>query len=339
MKLQTLMYETFIAIISILLLFLILSFLNIRKSEIEEKIAKVVTYDAIFSLDALGQLSEYSLSNLLKTYYFKFFEEGKIKEHINISCICSEEKLLLLNNLFKNGINVNGRNVKIYFFPTNFPLSSNDYKADGLIIWDCVISSEILSYSKYAGVLFICDITDSFFNQNSYILTNVFGISKDCNSNGLENVNLKKPIFGSNASYKAYKILTRSSFFYRFSENEEVSNYLNLSTIVCAIDPIFVQKNNNNLNAACGASANYYNNNVMIWSSDFLGNRNLDSFLTSTSTEDLKLKKILSTFILAISKKTTEIPSKYLKNSIHYVNYFSTEFFEPYLITISIFKI
>jgi hypothetical protein len=77
----------------------------------------------------------------------------------------------------------------------------------------------------------------------------------------------------------------------------------------------------------------------MIWSSDFLRNRNLDSFLTSTSTEDLKLKKILSTFILAISKKTTEIPSKYLKNSIHYVNYFSTEFFEPYLITISIFKI
>jgi len=335
MRLQTLMYETFIAIISILLLLIILSFLNIRKSEIEEKIAKVVTYDAIFSLDALRRLSEYSLSNLLKTYYFKFFEEGKIKEHINISCICNETKLLLLNNLFKNGINVNGRNVKIYFFPTNFPLSSNDYKADGLIIWNCVISSEILSYSKYAGVLFICDITDSFFTQNSYLLTSVFGISKVCNSNNLTNVILKKPLFGSDASYKVYKILTGSSFFYKFSENEEVSNYLNLSTVVCAIDPIFVQKNN----TACGASANYYNNNLMIWSSDFLGNRDLDSFLTSTSIEDLKLKKVLSAFILAISKKTTEIPSKYLKNSIHYVNYFSSEFLEPYLITISIFKI
>jgi hypothetical protein len=338
MKLQTLMYETLIAIISILLLFTILSFLNIRKSEIEEKIAKVITYDAVFSLDALRQLSEYSLSNLLKTYFFKFFEEGKIKGHINISCICSEEKLLLLNNLFKDGINVNGRNVKIYFFPTTFPLSSNDYKADGLIIWDCLISSEILSYSRYAGILFICDINDDFFYQNSYILTNVFGISKNCNSNGLANVNLKKPLFGSNASYKVYKILTRSSFFYRFSENEEVSNYLNLSAVVCAIDPIFVQKNNNNLNAACGASANYYNN-LMIWSSDFLRNKNLDFFLTSTSIEDLKLKKILSAFILAISKKTTEIPSNYLKNSIHYVNYFLNEFIEPYLITISIFKI
>jgi hypothetical protein len=338
MRLQTLMYETFIAIISVLLLFLILIFLNIRKSEIEEKIAKVITYDAVFSLDALRQLSEYSLSNILKTYFFKFFEEGKIKGHINISCICSEEKLLFLNNLFKDGINVNGRNVKIYFFPTKFPLSPNDYKADGLIIWDCTISSEILSYSKYAGILFICDISDSFFYQNSYILTNVFGISKNCNSNGLANVNLKKPLFGSNASYKVYKILTRSSFFYRFSENEEISNYLNLSAIACAIDPIFVQKDNNNLNAACGASANYYNN-IMIWSSDFLRDKDLDSFLTSTSTEDLKLKKILSTFILAISKKTTEIPSSYLKNSIHYANYFLNEFIEPYLITISIFKI
>jgi hypothetical protein len=339
MRLQALMYETFIAIISVLLLFLILSFLNIRKSEIEEKIAKVITYDAVFSLDALRQLSEYSLSNILKTYFFKFFEEGKIKGHINISCICSEKKLLFLNNLFKDGINVNGRNVKIYFFPTKFPLSLNDYKADGLIIWDCTISSEILSYSKYAGILFICDISDSFFYQNSYILTNVFGISKNCNSNGLANVNLKKPLFGSNASYKVYKILIRSSFFYRFSENEEISNYLNLNAIACAIDPIFAQKNNNNLNAACGASANYYNNNIMIWSSDFLRNKDLDLFLTSTSTEDLKLKKILSTFILAISKKTTEIPSSYLKNSIHYANYFLNEFIEPYLVTISISKI
>ena len=341
MKLQTLIYETLITIIILLLIFLILSFLNIRKSEIEKKVSKIITYDAIFSLDAIGQLSKTSLSNLLKTYIFEFFEEGKIKNSINISCICNESQILFLNNLFKDGINVNRRVIKIYFFPTSFPLSLNDYKADGLIIWGCALSSEILNFGKYAGILFICDINTTFYNQNEYILINVFKASKNCVSNNLNDVILKKPLLGSNASYKVFKILTRSSYLYKFSENEEIKEFLNLSISIpiCGEDILFVQKNNNNVNAASGIISNYYFGNVMILSANFLRNKNLDLLLTSNNPDDLKLKKLLSTLILVISKKKIEILPSYLENSINYVNYYFYEFLEPYLLTISIFKI
>jgi len=340
MKLQSLIYETMIAIISLIVFFLILSFLNVKKSKIDEKIFQIKVYDSLFSLDFLNSISKSSLSEILKEYSFEIFEEGKIKSVINFSCICDEEKLLFLNNLFKDGINVNGKNIKFFFYPSKFPLASRDYQSDGIIIWKCELSPELIEYERYGGILFICDINETFYSQNSFLLENLFKVSRNCYSNGLNDVVIKKPLFGFDPKYKLYKILTKSSFFIKINENEEFKNFLNLSQSIpiCSNHSLLVQKNNNFQNPSAGIVVNYFSNNIVIWSANFF-RKNLTDILISNSPEDLKIKKLLASSLLAISKKKIEIPADFSKNLIFYVKYNFNEFLETYLLITSVKKV
>lgn len=341
MKLQSLIYETIVAITIFLIIFFVISYTVFQKTSLEDKKIKTILYDLLFSLDSVNQLTENKINEIIKNLnlgiYAILSEEGKIKSKLNFSCVCTEEQLLLLNNLFKDGVDINGRKIYLYFSPTIPSLTEKDFALDGLVVWSCNLDSgSIISlekFTRYAGILMICDLDASTYNRFQSFFYSVFGLTTNCNNNNNLNVKISKPFFGSNASYKVYKILTKSNYLTSFPENYVISNYLNSSIAVCGIDNILIQENS--INGIAGAAANWYNDNIHIWTANFLRNRDLTQFLTSTSDQDLKLKKLLLSYLLTISKKKAQITPKLLLSSIFYVNYYYKEFIEPYLATLS----
>lgn len=333
MKSQFSSYDAIISVSILLIFFFILNFSIPRTEFDKEKYIKFLSYDILLALDRTQKINAsygelYSnigeiLINLGMIPDFLITEEGLWKREINISCICDKEILLLLNNIYRN-IDINGRKISINFFSTNFPLIQTDFERHGLIIFDC--NEEITKYStvlkRYLtvnGILFVCDINQTYFDLHRQTLLEIFNITTGFN-NGNSYATLIKPKSGSLAQYRAFKIL---KYQYNITERQ---NLLTSNIVVVPRDEnmyLFRQEGSN----IAAVTLTYYNENIVGWSSNFYRDRNLDE-------EETKI--LLALILSTVSYKEPFIFEKYRKTLIPYISFQYKFFLEPFILYFSI---
>lgn len=336
MKVQFSVYDALLASMILIIFYLILYYSFSISSEFDKKYIKFLSYDILFSIDKIykidvnyqnqnliSKIREILLTKLNRQPIFYIENYGLIPKEINISCICDNETLKTLNNLYRN-VEVNGRFISINFFPTNFPLLQSDFENHGLIIWGCkdLSYTDLLRYREVNGILFLCDINSSYYDNYQTILSQIFNLEKS-NNNGNPSAILLKPEYGYYATYKAYKILK-----YQFSMQEGTS--LNLLTSNVVVKPrnstMYLFRQANSEIAAIALS--YYRNKIIGWSVDFYRDKNLD---------DTERKILLSLLLSIVSMKEPKVPNEAKSTLIPYVSYNFQKFLEPFIIYFSIY--
>ncbi|MEM5879682.1 MAG: hypothetical protein QXQ16_00055 [Candidatus Aenigmatarchaeota archaeon] len=336
MKLQFSTYDAILAS-SILIIFFIVLHFSIPKIEFsKEKYFKFISYDILFAIDKIYKI-DIKYENLKSIIYqilfinlsifpdFLIADYGLWKSEINVSCVCDQEIILLLNNIYRN-VEINGRNISINFFPTDFPLTKTDFERHGLLIFGCDerISdylTDLKIYSSVNGILFICDINSTYFSRHQIALSSLFNLTIG-NNNGNVNAILVKPPYGYSASYKAYKIL---KYQYGFSENVQLP-LLN-SNIVAAPNEnsmyLFRQQNSN----IAAITLTYFGKNIVGWSVNFYRDKYLD---------ENEAKILLSLILSIVSHKEPVVLERYRTNLIPYVTFHYNKFLEPFILYFSI---
>jgi len=334
MKAQFSVYDALLASTILIIFYLVLYYSFSISSEFGKKYIKFLSYDILFSIDKLYkidanyqnlfyQIREILLTKLNRQPTFYMENYGLIPKEINVSCICDSDILNTLNNLYRN-VEINGRTISINFFSTNFPLLQSDFENHGLIIWGCKVLSyaDLLRYREVNGILFLCDINSSYYDNYQVVLSQIFNLEKS-NNNGNPSAVLLKPEYGYYATYKAYKILK-----YQFSIQEGTS--LNLLTSNIVVKPrnstMYLFKQPNSEIAAISLS--YYKDKIIGWSADFYRDKNLD---------DTEQKILLSLILSMVSVKEPKVPNEAKGTLIPYVSYNFQKFLEPFIIYFSIY--
>jgi len=336
MKVQFSVYDALLASMILIIFYLILYYSFSVSSEFDKKYIKFLSYDILFSIDRLYKIDA-NYQNLFSkireilskklnrqpTFYMENY--GLITKEINISCICDDDLLKTLNNIYRN-VEINGRTISINFFPTNFPLLRSDFENHGLIIWGCKdLSSgylDLLRYREVNGILFLCDINSSYYDNYQSVLSQIFNLEK-ANNNGNSLATLLKPEYGYYATYKAYKILKNQFLI-------QEGNSLNLLTPEIVVKPrnstMYLFKQVNSEIAA--VSLSYYKDKIIGWSVDFYRDKNLD---------DTEKKILLSLILSIVSLKEPKVPNEAKSTLIPYVSYNFQKFLEPFIIYFSIY--
>jgi len=337
MKLQFSVYDAIFASLILIIFYVILYYSIPLKLEFEKKYLEFLSYDILFAIDKLYKIDinyknlfpiiqEILISKLQRAPNFYFENYGLLPNEINISCICDEDILRTLNNIYRN-VEINGRNININFFPTTFPLTRSDFENHGLIIFGCKDLSgssyyDLLRYREVNGILLICDINSTYFSNNQPALSSIFNLSLATN-NGNSNANLIKPLFGFSAPYKAYKILK-----YQFDFSDTFTYNLLTSDVVVKPNNyeyyLFKQQNSD----VAAITLSFYKDKVIGWSVNFYRDGVLD----------LTEQKILLSLILSItSLKEPIVPEKAKDTLIPYISFNYKNFLEPFIVYFSIY--